>query len=118
MTFHERGHRSGAGGAGARGVFDAALTQGGRDGHSERNKRDAEHLMAAWMERLLSSHASSLPLHRHRWFARDIQQFLAYCRSRGRDKLDLDLLAAEYVEPSVVGNRRSRRGRLSRHARL
>jgi hypothetical protein len=54
--------------------------------------------MPVWIERLLQSHAPSLPLHRHRWFARDLHQFLAYCRSRGQDKLDLDLLAREYVE--------------------
>jgi hypothetical protein len=46
----------------------------------------------------LSSQAPSLALHRHHWFAHDVQQFLAYCRSRGSDKRDVELLAAEYVD--------------------
>jgi hypothetical protein len=54
--------------------------------------------MPPWMERLLDFHARSLPRHRHRWFARDLHQFLTYCRSRGQDKLDVELLASEYLE--------------------
>jgi hypothetical protein len=71
-----------------------------RDGSGDARGADGngEHRMPVWIERLLQSHAPSLPLHRHRWFARDLHQFLAYCRSRGQDKLDLDLLAREYVE--------------------
>ncbi len=50
------------------------------------------------MQRLVHTYAPSLSLHRHRWFARDLHLFLAYCRSRGQDKLDVELLAIEYLE--------------------
>jgi integron integrase len=50
------------------------------------------------MQRLVHTYAPSLSLHRHRWFARDLHLFLAYCRSRGQDKLDVELLASEYLD--------------------
>jgi hypothetical protein len=74
--------------------------------------------MPGWRERLLVAQAPCLPRHRHRWFARDLQQFLGYCCSRRRDKLDVQLLASEYLETLRHSELPSRLGRSSRPARL
>jgi hypothetical protein len=65
---------------------------------SQKSSEGAERRMPLWMERLLHLHApepspspaSLVRLHLH--------QVLTYCRNRGQDKLDVQLLASEYLD--------------------
>lgn len=54
--------------------------------------------VAVWLQRLFQRHASALPSQRYPYFATEIRRFLSYAQSRQGDRLDVALLASEYLD--------------------
>jgi hypothetical protein len=62
------------------------------------DRASASSTLPDWAIRLFEQHAPSVPEKRRPWLTRDIHRLLGYAKSRSDDKLDLPLLATEYID--------------------